>query len=133
MLPPPNRSNTCAIVVTYNPDGAFASRLDEVARTATSIVIVDNGSSPAAIAMLRGLDRSDVRLIENSENLGVATAVNQGVRAAAAFGYAWAVAFDQDSIPLPNFTIANADAYAAFPEKEKLAIIVANHIRISDG
>jgi GT2 family glycosyltransferase len=49
-------------------------------RSPYEILIVDNGSSPETLAMLRGL--SDVRIIYNSKNEGFARGCNQGIAAA---------------------------------------------------
>ena len=92
-------TNTAAVIVTYHPDASFSEHLERIARQVGRVFVVDNASNRDALAMLQTLaDKSDsVVLIENEENLGVATAFNQGVRASRESGYAWVLTFDQDS------------------------------------
>jgi rhamnosyltransferase len=71
-----------AIIVTYNPDIALlASQFRQLPKDAIK-VFVDNAST---MELLRGVQqlaagRDDVQLIENQNNLGLASAINQGVR-----------------------------------------------------
>jgi len=95
----PEKQGILAIVVTYRPDASFAERLGRVAEQADSVLIVDNHSDAPEISMLRELSsRRNVRLILNSENLGVATALNIGIRHAWGQDYRWVATFDQDSL-----------------------------------
>ncbi len=45
----------CAVLVTYHPDAELPSRVARVLREVGALVIVDNGSGEAALAMLRAL------------------------------------------------------------------------------
>ena len=78
---PGSKADVCAVVVTYHPDPGFPDRLDRVRPQVGRVVVVDNGSSPPAREMLRNAAGPDVELILNDANLGVATALNQGVAA----------------------------------------------------
>lgn len=68
------------VILTWN-DGALLRDAVESAIVAhgvdVAVVIVDNGSSPPAVA----LDDARVRVLRNESNRGVAPARNQGVRA----------------------------------------------------
>lgn len=130
MAPVPTRENICAIVVTYNPDPDFASRLDRVADTAACVVIVDNGSCTDVVAILRDLSaRPNVHLIENGENLGIATALNRGVAEAERRGFPWALLFDHDTIPLENFLTVAALVHKQVPQPTFVAVIGANYLQ----
>ncbi len=65
--------------------------------------------------------------ILNSENLGVATALNQGVRFAKENCFSWALLFDQDTTPEKTMTEELLSVYTDFPHKEKLAIVGSNY------
>lgn len=67
--------------------------------SAKSLIIVDNGSSN--ISDIRTL-AGDAILIENSDNLGIATALNQIFRKAKELGCHWVVTLDQDSVMQPD-------------------------------
>lgn len=74
------------IVVSWNVrpylldclDSIFGQRGDEFS---LEVICVDNGSTDATVEGLRAL-RPEVRIIENSENIGFAAANNQGIRLA---------------------------------------------------
>jgi len=123
----------CAVVVTYHPDKAFLDRFAAIAQQVGRIVIVDNGSSPMAVEMLNRFSlKSNVQLILNEENLGVATALNQGVRFAKSQGYRWVLTFDQDTVPSDKMVETLLGTYATFDQKEKLAVLGSNY-RIEDN
>jgi rhamnosyltransferase len=89
-----------AVVVSYKPDGGLPARLRTIGRQVGQVIVVDNGSGPSIEKQLRSLTKSaDIQLILNGANLGVATALNQGLEAAKEAGYEWALTLDQDSVP----------------------------------
>ena len=90
-----------AVIVTYQCE----TRIQQVAKAilpqVTRLVIVDNGSNMATLTALDQLAAqypTQVTLLKNAENLGLATAQNQGIRAALAAGCAWVLLLDDDSI-----------------------------------
>ena len=125
----PRRENICAIVVTYQPDCGLPSRVDHLTGQVDLVVIVDNHSGDTFVPMLDLLaSQMKLHLIRNSDNLGVATALNQGVRWAKEAGYHWALLLDQDTTLL-EFTVETLiAAYRGFPEKNRLAVIGANYL-----
>jgi len=96
------------------------------------VVIVDNGSTDAELRMLRDLvTDARVELIVNAENLGIARALNIGMQRAAALGYAQVLLMDQDSQVAPDMVASLLGIYAAFPDRERLAVIGANFFDVS--
>lgn len=89
-------------------------------------LIIDNASPEAIRERLRTLASSSVELIENSENLGVATALNQAARRAQALGFDWLLTFDQDSEPDAGLLDGLIDAYRADEESERVAMLGSN-------
>ena len=114
-----------AVVVTYHPDSDFPTRLAVVAAEVPLVVVVDNGSGPAAVAMLRkaaaGLPA--VRLVENRENIGLAAALNAGCRAAAAAGCRWALTLDQDTAVWPGILPTLFGVLATHPNPRRVAVV----------
>jgi rhamnosyltransferase len=127
VLVAPQKENTCAVVVTFQADSAFPERLDRVVGQVGTVVIVDNGSGEPCVRQLRTLTgRPGVHLILNHENEGIAHALNQGSRWAAARGYCWVLTLDQDTIVAPNMMESLAEIYRASPFQAELAVIGSN-------
>lgn len=122
-------ANTAAVIVTYHPDASFPEHLERIARQVGRVFVVDNASNRDALAMLQTLaDKSDsVVLIENEENLGVATAFNQGVRASRESGYAWVLTFDQDSWVDERLLTALATVVSEHPQPTSIGIVGVNY------
>jgi len=116
--------SVCAIIVTYFPDCGFEQRLQRISQQVKQVIIVDNGSTGAEPFTIEEAveGNANVELIKNSENLGVASALNHGVRKALECGYSWVVTFDQDSIPQPNMVEKMLETWEAYPEPERLMV-----------
>jgi rhamnosyltransferase len=98
-----SETNTVAIIVTYFPDAQFPERLHEFLKQFPEVIIVDNGSQGDALEKLLHLKGSNVTLIRNFVNAGIATAFNQGLASAKNKHYEWVVTFDQDTLIAPDF------------------------------
>ncbi len=66
------------IIVTFNSQAEIASCLESVRSLAAEVVVIDNASSDATVAIAVDLG---FKVIANRSNRGFAAAVNQGVRA----------------------------------------------------
>jgi rhamnosyltransferase len=122
------KKSVLAVVVTYHPDCSFAERFERLGPQVDAVLIVDNDSGPAAVSMLReAAARLNMGLILNSENIGLAAALNIGVAHAIASGYEWALLFDQDTVPGDSMLEGLREAYNDFPRKDRLAIIGSNY------
>jgi rhamnosyltransferase len=122
-------NGVCAVVVTFHPDSEVLANLSQVHQQVQSVVVVDNGSRLESLAPLRAASASaGFHLIENGENLGVATALNIGIRQAQALGAVWVLLFDQDSAVTPGFTQAMLDGFASSRWGSHLAILVPRYI-----
>lgn len=116
----------CAVLISYHPDEELPARVARVLREAGALVIVDNGSDEAALAMLRELARDPrIALIANGTNLGVAQALNLGIARARAMGYRWVLLLDQDSVLDEGMLAAMIALRAAYPAAERLAVMGA--------
>src|SRR5205814_9904867 len=94
------KRNILAIVVTYHPDGSFAERFDRLVGQVGAVLIVDNGSAPAAVSMLReAATHLSLALILTHANLGLAAAANIGVAQPLARGYGCPPLSDHGTAP----------------------------------
>jgi rhamnosyltransferase len=119
-------TDVCAVLITYHPDVEFPVRLSRIAPQVGAIVIVDNGSEQSEVTMLREVAAdSAVTLVLNSENLGIARALNIGIERATARGYRFVLLMDQDSRADSDMVAALLATYESFPGNERLAIVGA--------
>lgn len=119
-------TDVCAILITYHPDIEFPLRLSRIAPQVGAIVIVDNGSEKSEVVMLgKVAEDSAITLVLNSENLGIARALNIGIQRAAARGYRFVLLMDQDSCAEADMVPTLLETYASFPGNERLAIVGA--------
>jgi rhamnosyltransferase len=84
------------VVVFYGPDQGCVARANRLAEVWPCVVVdnTENGPTPEAL----GLD-ARIDYVANSANLGIATALNQGIERLIEMGCASALLFDQDSEP----------------------------------
>jgi rhamnosyltransferase len=120
----PKASAVCAVVVTFQPPPSLLDNMRELAAEASEIVIVDNSSDPRSADLLRLIERQfGARLLLNGRNLGIAAALNLGIRHAIAKGYAWVATFDQDSTITAGFFDAMLAAHQASAIRELVPLV----------
>ncbi len=99
---PPSPDNCCAIVVSYHPDTGFLERLDRIGQQFKCVVIIDNASTLEVQNQLQAYcvskSLTNISLIQNPHNLGIASALNQGIDYALKHDFEWLITFDQDSV-----------------------------------
>jgi rhamnosyltransferase len=99
-----DKNGVCAVVVTFRPDTSVLSNLARVVPQAECVVAVDNGSPAETVHGLRRASRqTNFQLIENGRNLGIATALNIGVKWAVSRSFRWIIVLDQDSCVTRGF------------------------------
>jgi rhamnosyltransferase len=123
------KKSVCAVVVTYHPDAAVLDNLAAIRPQVQGLVVVDNGSSEVKLKRLRlGALELEFTLIENGDNLGIATALNIGVKWAQSEGYTWVALFDQDSTAPPAFIDTMRRAYDTNRRGDRAALLVPRYI-----
>jgi rhamnosyltransferase len=124
----PEKTNTCAVVVTYQPDSGLADRIARIASLVNKLVIVDNQSTGESVENIARIPASEsIQIIRNERNLGLAAALNQGLAVALAEDCGWAITFDQDTQVGENLFREVQVVFDSFPEKERIAIIGCNY------
>ena len=125
----------CAIMVTYNPDAALERNIRAMLPQVDKLIIVDNGSALPIRAHIETIASScAVQVIWNKENLGLATALNIGIRSAfVSDNFAWIATFDQDSRVAAGFRDAMLQAYLACPYRQSVGIIGPHHVELTEN
>lgn len=89
--------STCAIIPTYNNPRTIRAVVMQVRRHLTSIVVVDDGSAPDAIACVQALaDEGLCEAVFRPSNGGKGAAVKTGLAWASARGFLYALQIDAD-------------------------------------
>lgn len=126
--------SVCAVVVTYHPAAGAIEHIAKVLAQVEGLVVVDNGSNADAINLLRTTSHDfGFQLIENEANLGIAEALNQGVRWAASEGYPWVILFDQDSTITEGFMGHMFAAWQSHPLRERVSSIHPRYVDPKTG
>ena len=126
--------STCAVVVTFHPDEDIAENLRLLRGQVQGLIVVDNGSPQSTVSLLRQTSSAiGFSLVENDENLGIATALNIGVLRAEKEDFRWVILFDQDSTLTENFIATMVHAYTSSPHPETIGIIVPKYIDKRSG
>jgi rhamnosyltransferase len=117
-------NTTCAIVVTYHPADSVFELLSTLHSQAQGVVVVDNGSTSAVLEKIRiESEAIGFQLIENGENLGIAAALNTGIRWAIEHKYEWVALFDQDSSVLECYFDDMFETMISSGSREKIGIV----------
>jgi rhamnosyltransferase len=123
------RAQICAVVVTYFPKAGCADNLAALAPQVGKLVIVDNGSSGESIEPVEAAARRlGATLLRLGANLGIATALNAGLKFARAHGFQWLATFDQDSQCTPGMIEEMVRVFGSYPHPETLAILTPCHV-----
>ena len=123
--PLPERANVCAVVVSHCPQGDLLERLRAIQTQVGRLVVVDNGSSELCRVQPREL--SNVHLILNPKNEGVARALNQGAEWAATQACRWILTLDQDTVVDQHMVDSLCAVYQDIPDPFSVAIIGSNY------
>ncbi|HEY0759332.1 MAG TPA: glycosyltransferase family 2 protein [Acidisarcina sp.] len=118
-----------AVMVTFNPELATVTNVALLLQQVEELIVVDNGSTPSSLTMLReARDHYAFTLIDNEANMGIAAALNLGVRLALQKGYQWVLLFDQDSTVTDGFAEAMLEGYRAHPSGDTVAIFCPHYV-----
>lgn len=104
-----------AVVVVYHPKWSeFCSNLQTYPHGVDRIMVVAN--SPLSADQKRYLEEQGIALVQNTDNKGVATALNQAAELATEEGFEWLLTMDQDSSFGPTKSNALHQAMHLAPE-----------------
>lgn len=118
-----------ALIITYNPTINFRKRLEFFYEQFEQIIIVDNGSTHEACNFLKReskYKKTSLKIIFNKENLGIATALNQGFQWAIEQGFEEIITFDQDSFPAKGMVSTLQKTLETYQNSTIVAPVVAD-------
>lgn len=93
-------SNVLAVIVSFNGGREILECISAILPQVGRVLIVDNGSLPNSLNLLEDLQREGtIQLISCGSNLGLAAALNIGVKEGLTSGFEWILTLDQDSSP----------------------------------
>jgi rhamnosyltransferase len=121
--------SVCAIIITFHPTKGLLESVAALYPQVSRLVIVDNGSSEASMVYIDEVRRMyGCEVILNGHNLGIAAALNIGVRYAESEDCEWVALFDQDSVVVGSFIATMLQVYDRYVNPEKIAIIAPLYI-----
>ena len=112
-----------AIIVSYNPDSNLFDSINLLLNQVEKVIIVDNGSKEKYVKYIKSINEDKIEIILNKENLGIATALNIGVRKALENGYEWILTMDQDSKASPDMVKKMFKVYNSINREERKDIL----------
>lgn len=114
-------SGIAAGIVTYNPDlQRLTENVNAVLPQVDCLIIVDNASKNVEQIKKTFGEDNKIRIIENDENKGIATALNQILQASVEEGAEWSLTLDGDSVVPENMI----EQYEKYLDVENVAMIV---------
>ena len=125
----------CAVIVTYYPSSDF-ERVAEILRPQVGrLVVIDNHSPEETVGTLRTLaSKIDFCLIENTDNFGIGTALNQSIEWARRYSDCeFILFFDQDSLPSDTFVSEMVAEYRRHPKNERVFLVMPKIIHRVTG
>lgn len=124
-----NGNSIYAVMVTYHPGDEVLGNVRALLEQVDHVVVVDNTPTEKAAAALdeiSGWDRCTV--IFNRENLGIAAALNIGIRFALTHGAGWILTSDQDSRVQENYVEEMLRCHAESSKKATIGMVCPRYV-----
>jgi rhamnosyltransferase len=91
----------CGVVVTYDCGPGVGPTIHSILQQVDRVIVVDNGSKEETRSFLEKMQAENpetVEMILFPENVGIAGALNAGIRRGIALKYPWVLTMDHDSV-----------------------------------
>lgn len=126
--------NVFGIVVTYYPAGDILRRFGKMRNIVDTFAIIDNSADSEILSGLNVVcEQIGAQIVANPKNLGVAAALNQGIRLAHQCGADWILFFDQDTCPMDAFRREMNRIVTGYFEQKPIGIVGSNYIKSNDS
>lgn len=94
---------TLAGIVLFNPDvDRLKENVNAIIQQVDDLILIDNGSGNINEVKAIHFHDKKYTIIENGNNLGIATALGQIMEYGIQYGYDWVLTLDQDSVCRPG-------------------------------
>lgn len=117
------KENICAMIVSYNCDEKILLVIDSIINQVDSIILIDNGSKSDSLEILKKLNNDKIQIIYNSNNMGIAYALNQGVKYAQNKKFQWVLTLDQDSMAAKDMITNMLKFYYSLDNSQKAEVV----------
>lgn len=117
-----------AVIVAYRPERAVLVNLASYVDQVDAVYVVDNTEEPESGFAAEVARDERVTYVANNRNLGIATALNQGARAARDAGFEWLLTMDQDSTATPG--MVEALMRCALAEPDGIGVVSPVHRQV---
>lgn len=115
-----------AVVIFYNPDHSVLNNLNTYLNQVGRTFIIDNSDNPLDDSLISEINSiNNIEYISNRKNLGIAAALNIGVRKAISEGYSYILTMDQDGKAAPDLISKLLDVMTA---SDNIGIVAAEHM-----
>ena len=121
----PKPEQICAVVTTYRPPSSMRNEVNAILQQVAKVIIIDD-SGECSVSLLIDEWFSEIGRVfiyHHSKNLGIACALNTGVKLAAAHGFEWVLTMDDDSLPLPRMVDRLTAGLSRIPPGLDVAVI----------
>lgn len=116
-------NSVCCVIVTYNIGRKFYECYNAISNQVEKTVIVDNGSNEETISVLKDLEKNEnTVVIYNNENLGIATALNFGIKYAEKNNFKWVLTMDNDSIATNGMVAQMISSYEKVDDEKVVSL-----------
>jgi rhamnosyltransferase len=123
------RAPVAAVVITYHPPAAILQNIAALAAQVDLVVIVDNTPGSDAVAVLNELEHSPrCTVFRNGKNLGIASALNIGIRHAVSLGFTWILTMDQDSRVSNGYVEAMLSGYEGAASHSRVGMLCPRYL-----
>lgn len=124
-----NKESVCAVTVFYYADQTAIANARFLADLVGQTVVVVNGMCESDHKLEEQFLNFNIKLIYNSENMGIAYALNQGVQYAMQSGFDFVLTMDQDS---GLYLDSVEQLLRALEQHRELASVCCNYIGADD-
>ena len=118
----PAQNRIAAIIVSFNDASKLIRCVHSLVGQVSEIYVVDNGSGPESLAALEAFHSTvGFEWLANDRNLGLAAALNIGVKHAISRGFRWLLTLDQDSVVTDNMVSRLLEYALANPKAKSVS------------
>jgi rhamnosyltransferase len=117
-----------AVIPTFRPDDGVLRAVDSLRSQVEAVIIVDDGSPAGTAEILDAPPMAGIEIIRSSRNLGIAAALNTGIRRALESGADFVLTVDQDT-QLPGHYVSDCvTAFRIASPETQLGIVCTDRV-----